>query len=203
MRCERTAVRVLASLLLIGSAVVCGEANAERKSITPEAGATGQEAMPNAYLLNLLIRTTLIALNQANQTGNYSVLRDLAAPSFQRANSSAKLAEIFAALRKRNLDLSPILFLEPKLIRQPKIDEAGMLRLSGFMPSEPERVLFDMLFQRLDNRWQLFGISVDVRPPETPKTAGEALSPPTQANTAAPKGKASPPGNIKNSKVKK
>lgn len=197
MRCERAAARVLAPLILIVCAVSGGGfANAERKSVPPEATATGQDSMPNAYLLNLLIRTTLIALNQANQTGNYSVLRDLAAPSFQRANTSAQLAELFAALRKRNLDLSPILFLEPKLIRQPKIDKAGMLRLSGFMPSEPERVLFDMLFQRLDNRWQLFGISVDVRPPDAPKAA-DAVAAPPQGKTSPP------PKNIKNPKEKK
>ena len=56
--------------------------------------------MPDAYKLNMLIRTTLIALNQANQTGNYSVLRDLGTPQFQSLNSDARLAEIFAALRK-------------------------------------------------------------------------------------------------------
>ena len=39
--------------------------------------APADTAMPDAYKLNMLIRTTLIALSQANQTGNYSVLRDL------------------------------------------------------------------------------------------------------------------------------
>lgn len=122
-------------------------------------------AIPDNYRLNLLIRTTLIALDQANATSNYTVLRDLAAPAFQKANSGAALKEIFAALRKRNLDLSPILFFEPKLIRPPEISDTGMLRLSGFIPSQPEQVWFDFLFQHVDNRWRVFGISVDVRPP--------------------------------------
>jgi hypothetical protein len=51
--------------------------------------------MPDQYKLNLLIRTTIIAINQANKTGNYTVLRDLAAPDFQNVNSAEKLAEIF------------------------------------------------------------------------------------------------------------
>jgi hypothetical protein len=99
--------------------------------------------MPDAYKLNMLIRTTLIALNQANQTGNYSVLRDLGTPQFQAINTDAKLAEIFAALRNRKLDLSPLLFFDPKLIREPAV-QSGLLRLTGYIPTDPERILFDM-----------------------------------------------------------
>jgi len=55
--------------------------------------------MPDQYKLNLLIRTTIIAINQANKTGNYTVVRDLAAPDFQNVNSAEKLAEIFTGLR--------------------------------------------------------------------------------------------------------
>jgi hypothetical protein len=40
----------------------------------------------------ILIRETLIALDQANKTGNYTVLRDLGAPAFQ-ANSARGLAK--------------------------------------------------------------------------------------------------------------
>lgn len=163
-------------------------AHAEKKAGDP-AKPPVQSAMPDAYRLNLLIRTTLIALNQANQTGNYTVLRDLAAPSFQRANSAARLGEIFAALRKRNLDLSPVLFFEPKLLRPPQLNEAGMLRLSGFMPSEPEHVLFDFLFEFVDSRWLLFGISIDVRPPASPKAASADPPPaPRKNSTQAEKG---------------
>ena len=44
----------------------------------------------------ILVRTTLLALDQANKTGNYTVLRDLAAPGFQ-VDTAARLAEISPA----------------------------------------------------------------------------------------------------------
>src|SRR5262245_20468190 len=56
-----------------------------------QAQAALPQGMPDAYKLNLLIRTTVIAVNQANRTGNYSVLRDLAAPGFQASNNPAQL----------------------------------------------------------------------------------------------------------------
>jgi len=37
----------------------------------------------------ILIRSSLIALDQANKTGNYTVLRDLGAPNFQATNTAA------------------------------------------------------------------------------------------------------------------
>src|SRR3954451_23191219 len=62
----------------------------------------------------ILIRSTLIALDQGNKTGNYTVLRDLRAPGFQ-ANTAARLAEIFATQRKDNIDLSGVAVLDPQL----------------------------------------------------------------------------------------
>ena len=49
--------------------------------------------MPSDDKLIMLINSAMIALNQANATGNYTVLRDMAAPGFQRANSPERLAK--------------------------------------------------------------------------------------------------------------
>jgi len=117
--------------------------------------------VPSDDVLLMLIRSTLIALNQANATGNYTVLREMGAPGLQKANSAARLAEAFTNLRQRNLDLSPILLFQPKLYRKPGINARGMLRVTGFFPTEPERVNFDLLFQLVEGRWRPFGISAD------------------------------------------
>jgi hypothetical protein len=44
----------------------------------------------------ILIRSSLLAVDQADKTGNYTVLRDLGAPGFQASNTAARLREIFA-----------------------------------------------------------------------------------------------------------
>ena len=46
----------------------------------------------------ILIRSTLLALDHANKTGNYSVLRALGSPGFQKLTVE-RLAEIFAKQR--------------------------------------------------------------------------------------------------------
>ena len=50
--------------------------------------------------VNILVRTTLVALNNANLTGNYTVLRDLGAPGFRAANTAARLGALFARARR-------------------------------------------------------------------------------------------------------
>jgi hypothetical protein len=128
----------------------------------------------------MMIRSSIIALNQANKTGNYSVLLDLGAPAFRASNNSASLAQIFAALRQRNLDLSPILFFTPKLVQQPVIGPNGILRLAGFFPTAPERVNFDIYMQMVGTEWQLFGIGVSTSPADvtsaTPQAGNGAAS---------------------------
>ena len=150
-------------------------------------------ALPDAYKLNMLIRSSIIALNQANQTGNYTVLQDLGAPAFRASNNSARLAQIFTALRQRQLDLSPVLFYTPKLVAQPQIAPNGLLRLVGFFPTAPERVNFELIYQQIDGQWRVFGIGVNTSPAEVtsaipPTGAGEQTpgAPPQAAPTTAP-----------------
>ncbi len=171
--CRRhTAVAIWTVLLtLVAQTVLTSGAAAQQTSENPP-------RVPDAFKLNLLIRTTLIALNHANQTGNYTVFRDIAAPSFARTNNAARLAEIFAKLRKRDLDLAPILFFQPKLRRPAAINDRGLLRMTGFFETKPEQVSFDLLFQRVAEDWRLYGIAVDVAPP-----AGDAQR---QSQAASP-----------------
>lgn len=128
-------------------------------------------SVPDDLKLIILIRTTLIALNQADLTGNYSVLRDMAAPGFQQANNAARLGEIFSDLRVRKIDLSPIAVIEPKLARAAFINEQGMLRITGFFPTKPEQVNFDLAFQPVDGQWRMFGISVKTSQAQPPAPA--------------------------------
>jgi hypothetical protein len=150
-------------------------------------------AMPDHFKLNMMIRTAIIGLNQANQTGNYTVLRDLGASSFRASNDPSRLAEIFAHLRKRQIDLSPILFFTPKIVQQPQIDQRGLLRLVGFFPTAPEQVSFDIYYLFEGGQWRLFGIGVLMRPAAEATAALPGQAAPNQiapnqtaANPAAP-----------------
>lgn len=146
-------------------------------------------ALPDGYKLNMMIRTAVIALNQANQTGNYTVLRDLGATSFRASNDASRLAEIFAALRKRQLDLSPVLFFLPKLVQPPQVNERGILRLVGYFETAPERINFDIYYVLEAGQWRMFGIGVLMSPAVDATAALPEQSAPAPASNAATPGK--------------
>ncbi len=142
---------------------------------SPPAAQKAQQALPVHLEQALyLIRSTLLTLNDANRSGNYTVLRDLASPSFQAKNSAADLAAIFADLRQRNFDLFAVAIAAPQLAAPPSRD-GNLLRLTGFFPTRPLQINFDLLFEDVAGKWMLFGISV-----QTPEA-----SPPTQASDVA------------------
>ncbi|WP_375465594.1 hypothetical protein [uncultured Methylobacterium sp.] len=134
---------------------------AQSKSAPPTTAAP-QPAQIDRNGVLILIRGTLLALHQGNETGNYTVLRDLAAPGFRDANTAARLAEIFASQRASKLDLSGVSVLDPQLTVLPQIEANGLLRMAGFFPSVPSQVNFELLYAPVDGRWRVFGLSVNV-----------------------------------------
>lgn len=121
---------------------------------------TPAQAVPDQLNVLRLVYSAIAALDQANQTGNYSVLRDLGAPSFQANNNSAALGTIFQPLRNLNVDLSYALVLSPNFDFPPAIVQGGLLRVRGSFPFRPQAIGFDFLFQNVAGQWRLFGIAV-------------------------------------------
>ncbi len=122
---------------------------------TPTAKPAPQPAPQHLYL----IRTTLLTLEAANRTGNYSVLRDAAAPVFQQSHSTADLAIAFQAARA-TLDLSAIALKAPTLSQAPIITAEKRLHLSGRIPDESKPVAFDMVFEPVAGHWKLAALAV-------------------------------------------
>jgi hypothetical protein len=149
-------------------------AQQQQPQAAPQAAAKPANIDRNGVIM--LVRSTLLALDHANKTGNYTVLRDLSAPGFQVGNTAARLAEIFAKLRNDKLDLAGVAAIDPQLSLLPQIEGNGMMRMAGFFPSVQSQVNFELLYAPVDGQWRLFGISVSVgqaapaapAPPESP-----------------------------------
>jgi hypothetical protein len=144
----------------------------------PAASASAPPASTSPVQLDqalYLIRSTLLTLNDANRSGNYTVLRDLASPDFQNHNSAADLARIFTDLRRRKFDLFGVALLAPQLSAAPQMDAQNRLRLAGVFQTRPLMIQFDLLFQNVGGQWRLFGISVAT--PPAPAAAARSTAP--------------------------
>lgn len=134
----------------------------------------------------ILVRSSLLALDHANKTGNYTVLRDLGSPQFQ-LNTDARLAEIFAPQRRDNLDLSGVAALDPQLTLMPQIEANGMMRIKGFFPSIPAQVNFELLYAPVNGQWRLFGLSIGLASSAPAAPTPAPPTPPVSNKPAASK----------------
>lgn len=130
-----------------------------------------------------LVRSTLLTLNDADRSGNYSVLRDLAAPEFQARNSAADLAQSFLDLRHRKFDLFAVSYATPQFTPEPQVDANGRIRLTGFFPTRPLQIRFDLIFQSVDGEWKLLAISIAT--PQATKEQSSASPPPASQHRMA------------------
>ncbi len=125
-----------------------------------EAATSAALLVPNANGLAILIDNAIVALSQANITGNYSVLHDLGSPDFQQTNPPQRLAEIFKSQRERNLNLTPLVLFQPKMKRPAIIDDKGVMRVAGFYDTQPLQVHFNLGFQAVNGAWRLYEIAL-------------------------------------------
>lgn len=121
------------------------------------------QPVPGELELSKLIWTTMAAVDHANLSGNYSVLRDLSAPAFQNNNDAARLTQIFSGLRASGTDLSNALLLGPTWTAAPAIVPGGLLRLQGYFGLRPTAIAFDLSYQWVGGRWRLFGVAITPR----------------------------------------
>jgi hypothetical protein len=152
--------RLFCAALALGVAGLAAPAAAQQPTVSA----------PDQTETHRLIWSSLAALDHANRTGNYSVLRDLGAPSFQAQNSAANLAGIFQVLRAQQIDLSYALIVAPNFDFPPAVIEGGLLRARGNFPLRPYPIGFDLLYQRIDGEWRLFGMAVVPLQPPAPHT---------------------------------
>jgi hypothetical protein len=169
-RMTQVAVTALLSAGLMAASLGVAMAQAKKAQKSDKVHAARPADIDRNGVL-ILIRGTLLALDQANKTGNYTVLRDLGSPSFQ-ANSAAGLGDIFANQRKQALDFGAVAVLEPQLTLLPQIEPNGMLHMAGFFPSVPMQVNFELLFEPANRQWKIYGVSVNLTSgaPQAPDT---------------------------------
>lgn len=180
--------RALAALLVLAFATSQSLAQAQPPAAQPQNAQppAAKLPVPPAEKLVLLIRVSLLTLNDALQTGNYTVLRDRAGPSFQRNNTAAALGRTFARLEQQGVDLAPVAVLTPVLSIAEVSGPEQRLHVGGHFPGEATQINFDLTFEPFDGHWRLFGLSVGPAPVTPPKPVAQKAAPAAPAPPKPP-----------------
>ena len=83
---------------------------------------------------------------------------------------------------KGSVTVIPVDDRPAQLTAAPRIEQNNMLRLTGYFPTQPLRINFDMLFQNAGGQWRLFGLSVAT--PQAPAQSDASQAPAAKAAPA-------------------
>ena len=124
--------------------------------------------VPSERELKTLTRESLIAFNIAVQAKDFTAFHKYISALWREQITPAKLKEIFQTFIDQEIDLSPVVDMEPTFDEPAKIDGDGVLVVQGHYPSRPSSVQFRLKYVSEKSQWRLVGIKVDVKPSSEP-----------------------------------
>ena len=117
-------------------------------------------SVPSDDEQEVLIRTTLMTFNDANMTGNYSVLHAKASKEVQAQFSVEQLFEIFKPFRTNRVFFEEIVYEDYDSYEDAKFNTDGALVLAGVFKTDNIRVAYRLKFLKNDTVWKWSGIDV-------------------------------------------
>jgi opacity protein-like surface antigen len=118
-------------------------------------------SVPSDDEQEILIRTTLMTFNDANMTGNYSVLHAKASKEVQAQLSIEKLFETFKPFRTNQLFFEDIIYEDYDSYEDAKFDADGALVLAGVFKTDRVKLSYRLEFVKNDAVWKWSGIKVN------------------------------------------
>jgi hypothetical protein len=118
-------------------------------------------SLPSDDEQEILIRTTLMTFNDANMTGNYSVLHAKASKELQAQLSIEKLFETFKPFRTNQLFFEDIIYEDYDSYEDGKFDADGALVLVGVFKTDNVKVAYRLKFLKNGSVWKWSGLNVN------------------------------------------
>jgi hypothetical protein len=107
-----------------------------------------------------------MTFNDANLTGNYTVLHARLAKLFRDQFNPDKLKAAFKGFADQKVDLGIVVTKTPIATTPTKIDNRGALIVRGYFDTAPSRVIYELDFAPSEDEWKPISIHVNVKKPD-------------------------------------
>lgn len=128
-------------------------------------GTAHAQPAPDKIGQEILIKATLLTFNDANVTGNYTVLHAKLSKPFRDQFPPEKLKAAFKEFADKRIDFDLIAARPPIPSQEPAVNDQGVLKLYGYFDTKPSRVNYQLEFIRSDGEWKAIKINVDLKKP--------------------------------------
>jgi hypothetical protein len=144
---------------MIGIVVAVGAAMAAGAAIAQS------QPLPTPLVEEVMVKTTLLTLNDANLTGNYDVMHAKMAKAFREKFGSDTLEQAFRAFAGKHID---VIAATPLVTtHEASIDRNGALMLRGYFDTTPSRLNYALDYAISEGEWKLIAIDVKVKESST------------------------------------
>jgi hypothetical protein len=123
------------------------------------------QKVPDKMLQEVLVKATLLSFNDANVTGNYTVLHAKLSKPFRDQFPPEKLKTAFKEFADKHIDFDIIAAKPPISSEEPSVTDGGVLKLYGYFDTSPSRVLYQLEFIMSDGEWKATKIDVNLKKP--------------------------------------
>lgn len=117
--------------------------------------------LPTSKVEEVMVKTSLLTLNDANLTGDYNVLYAKMAKPFRDRFSAETLQRAFRSFVGHHIDV--IAGMPIVATSEPSIDDNGALHLRGYFDTTPSRLSYELDYAVSEGEWKLIAIDVKVR----------------------------------------
>ncbi len=128
--------------------------------------AHAQDKIPSALQQEILIKASLLTLNDANVTGIYTVLHAKLGKQFRDQITPDKLKQAFKSFADQKVDWDLIAARTPVATSEAKIDNRGALILRGYFDTKPSRLTYELDFMISEREWKPIMLNVKLKSPE-------------------------------------
>ena len=142
-------------------------------------------ALPTPKVEEVMVKTSLLSLNDANLTGDYNVLYAKMAKAFRERFSADTLKQAFRSFAGHHIDA--IAGMAIVATSPPSIDDNGALHLRGYFDTTPSRLSYELDYAVAEGEWKLIAIDVKVKAIATNASATDLVAH-TAAGTAGAQG---------------
>ena len=122
------------------------------------------DAVPSPMAQEILIKTSLLTLNDAIVSGNYTVLHTKLARPFREQFDPDRLKQAFKSFADQKIDMAAISAAPPVATDDARIDDRGALLLRGRFDVGRNRLLYELDFLLSEGEWKPLGLHVNFKP---------------------------------------
>jgi hypothetical protein len=148
----------------------------------PRSAAAQSLPLPTPLVEEVMVKTSLLTLNDANLTGNYAVMYAKMAKPFRDRFTADTLKQAFKVFAGKHIDIIAAKPIVPT--SEAKFASNGSLMLRGHFDTTPSRLLYELDFAVSEGEWKLIAIDVKVRDQSTSDAGGAGLHAATDFSAA-------------------